>query len=114
MRKAPLVLVLALSLAVPLVGEKKGDFQTGKLINITSDERLVEGTSFRWAIFTVKVADVVYTARGERIRRRTGDIGRGLIVGDSVRVAINGTDLILLTPDGKELKTKITKRERPQ
>jgi hypothetical protein len=96
-----------------LIGAKQHAFQTGKLISIASDERVVEGTSYRWAIFTVQVADVIYTARGDRIRRRSGDIGQGLIVGDSVKVAIDGGDLILLKPDGKELKTKITKRERP-
>ena len=62
----------------------------------------------------MRVADVIYTARGDRIRRRTGDIGQGLIIGDSVKVAIDGGNLILLKPDGKELKTKITKRERSQ
>ena len=114
MYKAPLIIVLAVLLTSSLIGAKQHAFQTGKLMGIASDERVLEGTSYRWAIFTVQVADVIYTARGDRIRSRSGDIGQGLIVGDPVKVAIDGGDLILLKPDGKELKTKITKRERPQ
>jgi len=96
-----------------LCGTKR-DFQTGKLLSITVDERLIEGTSYRSAIFTVQIADLVYTARGGRIRRRSGDFGQGLIIGDAVQVAIDGGDLIFLKPDGKELKTKIIKRARAQ
>jgi hypothetical protein len=117
MRTIPPFLILIvsiLSLTAALAGGKKHDFLTGKLVNIAADERIDEGTSYRWAIFTVQVADVIYTARGDRIRRHTGDIGQGLIVGDAVKVAIDGGDLILLKPDGKELKAKITRRERAQ
>lgn len=32
-------------------------------------------TSLRWAGFTVQVDDIIYTARGQRMRRRTGDPG---------------------------------------
>jgi len=48
------------------------------------------------------------------MRRRTGDPGKGLIVGDPVKVAIDKDELILLNPDGKEMKMKITKRARAQ
>jgi hypothetical protein len=48
------------------------------------------------------------------MRRRTGDPGKGLIVGDPVKVAIDKHELILLNPDGKEMKMKITKRARAQ
>ena len=89
-------------------------FQAGKLINVTSDERLVDGTSYRWAIFTVQISDLVYTARGARLRRHSGDAAQGLIVGDPVQAAIAGAELILQKPDGKELKAKIIKRERAQ
>ena len=97
-----------------LLGATKRDYQTGKLLSVTTDERLVEGTTHRWAIFTVQIGDLVYTARGERIRRGTVDFAQGLIIGDAVQVAINGEDLIFLKPDGKELKSKIIKRERSQ
>jgi hypothetical protein len=100
--------------AVLLAGAAKHDFQTGKLMNIATDERLYEGTTIRWAVFTVKIAGVVYTARGERVRRHSGDPGQGLIVGDAIQVAIDGENLILLKPEGKELKVKITRRERAQ
>ena len=35
-----------------------------------------------------------------------------MIIGDPIKVAVDGGDLILLKPDGKELKVKIMKRER--
>jgi hypothetical protein len=110
--KILLVVALALTLATTFLGATKRDFQTGKLTSITADERLVEGTSYRRAIFIVQIGDLVITARGDRVRRRSGDIGQGLIVGDAVQVAIEGGDLIFLKPDGKELKTKIFKPER--
>jgi hypothetical protein len=106
-------LLPGVALMLMLAGAKH-DFQSGKLMNIATDERLYEGTTMRWAVFTVKVADMVYTARGERVRRHSGDPGQGLIVGDPVQVAIDGETLILLKPDGKELKAKITRRERAQ
>ncbi|HUA21320.1 MAG TPA: hypothetical protein VMB25_21385 [Bryobacteraceae bacterium] len=87
----------------------------GKLVNVNEDERLVEGTSYRWSVFTVQVGQLVYIARGGRARRGSGDLGKGLIVGDAVQVAFDGNDhLILLKPDGKELKIKIIKRTRAQ
>jgi hypothetical protein len=110
MRKVLLMVVLA----VALLGAAKHDFQMGQLAGISTDETLFEGTSYRRAIFTVQIGDLVITARGDRIRRRSGDIGQGLIVGDAVQVAIDGGDLIFLKPDGKEMKTKIIKRARAQ
>jgi hypothetical protein len=107
-------LVLALVLCTGVVSAAKHEFQTGKLLDIADDERLYSGTSLRWAVFTVQVDDVIYTARGQRMRRRSGDPGKGLIVGDPVKVAIDKEDLILLNPDGKEMKMKITKRARAQ
>jgi len=111
-RKILLMVALALVPATAFLGATKRAFQTGKLISITADERFVEGTSYRRAIFAVQIGDLVITARGGRIGRRSGDIGQGLIVGDAVQVAIDGGDLIFLKPDGKELRTKIVKRER--
>jgi hypothetical protein len=69
---------------------------------------------YKSAEFTVQVADTVYTARGARIMRWTKDVGQGLIVGDPVQVAIEGGNLIILKPDGKEMKTTIVKRTRTQ
>ncbi len=112
MRK--IVLMIALVLPGAIAGAANHDFQDGKLVNISDDQRLVEGTTQKWAIFIVQVNDIVYTARGPRIHRRSGDPGHGLIVGDPVKVAIEKDDLYLMEPDGKDLKAKITKRERAQ
>jgi hypothetical protein len=112
LRKALFSLVLISALVSLAWTEAKHDFQQGKLVNIASDERLVDGTTFRRAIYTVETGGVIYSARGERLRRRSGDPGHGLIIGDPVQVAIEGDSLILLRPDGKEMKTKIVKRER--
>jgi len=108
-----LLIALLLGIAVLLAGAKH-DFQTGRLINIDSEETIINGTSFRSAILKVELGGVVYSARGERIRRHSGDPGHGLIIGDPVQAAIDGETLILLKPDGKELKAKITRRERAQ
>jgi hypothetical protein len=109
------VLVIAVLASIAMSASAAAhEFHAGKLLNIADDEKLYEGTSYRWAIFTVQVDDIVYTARSERVRRHSGDPGHGLIVGDPVKVAIEKDDLILLKPDGKEMKMKITKRARAQ
>ncbi|MFY9855833.1 MAG: hypothetical protein WAK26_18340 [Terracidiphilus sp.] len=109
-----LVIFATITLAATLFAGQKHEFQTGKLLNVTTSERLVEGTSVLRAIFTVQIGDIIYTARGERVHHRSGDIGQGLIVGDTVKVTVDGDDLILLKPDGKDLKIKIVRRERAQ
>jgi hypothetical protein len=63
-RKVLLIIVIAFSFKAALCAAKR-EFQTGKLINIADDERPYEGTSIRWAIFSVQVDDIIYTARGE-------------------------------------------------
>lgn len=88
------------------------DFQTGKLLEIGSDERVIDGTEYKRAIYQVQIGDLIYFGRGERITRSTSDPGHGLIVGDPVKVAINGDKLILERPDGKCMTTTIIKRVR--
>ncbi len=106
-------LALVLTVATACFSRSAHDFQRGKLLDISTDERIELGTSERWPIFTVQIADVVYTARGGRChQRRSGDPGPGIIVGDPVRAAVEGEQLILLAPGDKELKTKIIKRTR--
>ena len=83
-----------------------------KLINVTTDERLDEGTSVRRAIFVVQVDGLIYTLRGDRVRAHAKDIGAGLIIGDPVQVEVKKDNVYLLKPDGKFLKTTIVKRER--
>jgi hypothetical protein len=53
---------IVLALAPFVTGATKHDFQTGKLINIDFEERLISGTSFRWAILPCKSA-VSYTVQ---------------------------------------------------
>jgi len=101
--------ITALALA-----SKPHEFQNGKLLEVGSDERLVEGTTVVHAIYQVQVADVVYFARGERVSRHGGDPAHGLVIGDQVQVAIDGDSLILKRPDGKEIKAKIVRRQRAE
>lgn len=114
MRKVLLTVALALTLATTVLGAAKRDFQTGKLLDVTTETKLVDGNSYRRAIFIVQIGDLVYTARGGRVHRRSGDVGQGLIIGDAVQVAIDGGGLIFLKLDGKELRTEIIKRARAQ
>jgi len=95
-RKALPMAALALTLGISVLGATKRDFQAGKLVSVTEDEGLSKGTSFRWAVFTIQVADLVYTARGGRVRRHSGDVGQGLIVGDAVQVALDGSEHLIL------------------
>jgi methionine aminopeptidase len=115
MKKWLLVVCLLATTVAAAYGEKKNhEYQTGKLINISTDERLIEGTTHRSAIFTIQIGDLVYTARGVHVRARGGDVGKGLIVGDPVQAFDDGDHLFVLLPDGKELKTKIIKKTRAQ
>jgi hypothetical protein len=126
MNKVPTTVALTLMLAaIVCLGAAKHDFQTGKLLDVTTDTKLVDGSSIRHAIFVVQVDDLIYTARGDRLGRvnaslitmaitHSGDNGQDLIVGDPVEVSLHGDDLIIRKPNGKELKTKIIKRARTQ
>jgi hydroxymethylpyrimidine/phosphomethylpyrimidine kinase len=86
--------------------------QDATLVNVTTSDRLIEGTSYTRAILVVKIDDVVYTLQGERVKRKTTDYAKGLIVGDPVIVSVEGKDVFLQRPDGKYLKTAVLKRER--
>jgi len=95
------------------IAAENHNFQTAKLLDIdtTVKERWAND---RYAQFTIQVGDLVYTARGARVKYSQGDLGQGLIVGDPVQVAIQGKDLLLVKPNGKEMKTTIMKRARAQ
>jgi len=59
-RKAPsAVLILAFA---TILSAAKNDFQTGKLISIDSEEKLLQGTSYRYVIISVEVGGVIYSA----------------------------------------------------
>lgn len=111
MRKCFLVLIL-FTLFCSHSFAAKHSFQAGKLLSVSTDERLYGGTSYRWAILKVQVGDLVYTLRGERLHAKTKDYADGLIVGDSVQVSVEDENTYLLRPDGKDMKTVILKRER--
>ena len=61
MRK--MLLMVALTITTTVLAATH-EFQTGKLASITADETLFEGTSYRRAIFTVQIGDLVITSRG--------------------------------------------------
>ncbi len=88
------------------------EFQTGKLVDITSDERVDKGTTHGYAVYQVQLGDIIYFGRGEKLPKHPGDAGHGLIVGDPVKAVVEGKDLIIQRPDGKEMKTRIFKRQR--
>jgi hypothetical protein len=111
MRIVTLAFLFALCIVQSAFGATH-NFQQGKLLDVTTDERLDEGTSFRRAIFTVQIGDIIYTLKGERVSPHKKDYSEGLIIGDSIQASVEGDDVILLKPNGKDLKTSILKRER--
>jgi hypothetical protein len=82
------------------------------LVDISSDERVDKGTTHGYTVYQVQIGDIVYFGRGEKLPKHPEDRGHGLIVGDPVQAAIEGGDLIIQRPDGKEVKTKVIKRQR--
>lgn len=114
MRKFSAFVLLAFCLGSSMAYARDHSFQTGKLVNVTIDERVASGESDRRAIFIVQLGDIVYTLRGDRVKSKTKDYAKGLIIGDPVQVSLKGEDVILMKPDGKNFKTTILKRERIQ
>jgi hypothetical protein len=117
MKQIRLVMLLACCVALVAIETVAGtphQFQSGKLLDVGSDQRLVEGTTIIHAVYQVQVGDLIYFARGERVRRHSDDPAHGLVVGDPVQVAIDGDNLILQRPDGKEIKAKIIRRQRAE
>ena len=113
--KRILPLAIFLGLAVCLGSARlwaAHEFKTGKLVDISSDERVDKGTTHGYTIYKVQLGDLVYFGRGDKLPKHPEDQGHGLIVGDPVQAAIDGKDMIIRRPDGKEIKTKIIKRER--
>lgn len=88
------------------------EFQTGKLVDVTSDDRVEKGTTHAYAIYEVQLGDIVYFARGEKLSKHPGDLGHGMIVGDPIQAVVEGKDLFIQRPDGKEMKAAIVKRKR--
>jgi hypothetical protein len=115
-RRAMLLTIACLALAscVLSFAREPHHFQNGQLLDVGSDERLFEGTTVIHAVYQVQIGELIYFARGERVRRYSGDPTHGLVVGDPVQVAIDGDNLILQRPDGKEIKAKVIRRQRAE
>jgi hypothetical protein len=110
-------ILFTIGLAIALASASQaanGDFQKGELLSVTSGKGLDNDATHHWAIFTVQVADVIFTGSGKRIHHQSDDYSEGLNPGDTVYIAINGSEMILRKPNGGELKTKIIKRAHAQ
>ena len=91
---------------------KDHTYQPGTFISVSTSDRLIDGTTHSRAVFTVQVDGVVYTVQAGHVNRHTKDISQGLIVGDPVQASVEGNNLFLRKPDGKDLKTDILTRAR--
>ncbi len=89
------------------------DFQTAKLVDVGYDDVMHSGSSQRHPIYKVKLGDVIYSAEGDKVKHNA-DPAHGLVVGDDVRVAIEGDRLYLRRADGKDIKANIVKRQRAE
>jgi hypothetical protein len=103
-------LIAVLAVTTPLYAKKV--FKQGTLVNITKEDMGGKKKTDMAALFLVRIDDIVYSGRGGKVDKKSGDMGQGLIVGDPVQAAVDGDNLYLKKPGGKEIKTKIVKRER--
>lgn len=115
------IFLVAFLLVSSFAFAKDHEWQDGKLVQADVRQEEVAGgmvgtsslsVPSTYAYFLVEVGEVVYTVRGERVGHNAGDIAKGLVVGDDVRVSIEGKKLYLLLPSGKGLSTDILTRER--
>ncbi len=108
-------LLLAFTLLAPMVAVAKDHtYVPAKLVDISSSERLNEGTTLRRAIYRVQLDGIVYTLEGNRIRRHGKNESSEFTVGDAIQVSLEGEHIFIKTPDGKDTKTTVVKRERIQ
>ncbi|HEY6345156.1 MAG TPA: hypothetical protein VIY49_26980 [Bryobacteraceae bacterium] len=117
------VLAAVLYMTLPAAvcgGGNNHEFERGRLIDITTTANRY---GYRFAVFVVQVGDLVYTGEGDRLGRvteslitfavtKSGYDGHDLIVGDPIDASIDVDHMVLRRPNGKELRTKIIKRER--
>jgi hypothetical protein len=64
--RVAIVIALIFGTTIVVCATKRA-FTTGKLLDIGASERVIDGTVYKSAEFTVQVADIIYTARGARI-----------------------------------------------
>jgi hypothetical protein len=112
MRLRFLAVLLAICAVLPVAYAKDKPFQQGRLLNVTADEQMVEGTTYRRAVFIVQVNDLIYTLQGDKIKPKAKDYAAGLIIGDPVQVRIDGNKVYLQTGKDKTIKLEVLKRER--
>jgi hypothetical protein len=113
MKRTTLFVVLALILAVtPLRAGEAAEYQTGKLIDLHR-ESTGAGAARAQGTFclAVEVTDMTYLVSHEAAWRWSYE-PTDFVVGDPVEVKIEGKDLYLKRPKGRDLKTYITRRER--
>lgn len=108
-RIAALVVLLTVSAFA-----KDHAYVPGKMLDVSSSERLFQGTSIRNAVYTVQLGDIVYTLRGGHISKHGSNESSIFTVGDPVQVSVEGDAMFVLKPDGKVMKAEIEKKERKQ
>ena len=111
-RSLLLAIAMTLSPAVPLFASHPHDFQTGTLVDIKKDEQLIDGTTVSRTVFEVQVGNLIYEAQSRHTVRASAKFAEHVVVGDPIKVAIEGDEMILLDNSGNELKMKITRQER--
>lgn len=88
------------------------NFQSGKSLDVSEETRTTGQITRTLAVLVVQIGDIVYTLDGGRVHQHSKDFAKGLIVGDAMQASVEGEKVILLAPDGKDLKTEILKRTR--
>lgn len=99
-----LVLISTIALAA--------DFQQAKLLDVISHKQanpVVPVAVYDMVTITVAINGMSYTATYYASKHlRSAD----LIVGDFIPAKLDNTELLIKLPDGKEIKSKIVRRER--
>jgi hypothetical protein len=90
------------------------NFQPGRLLDVSTETRSNGEATRTLAVFTVQVGDIIYTLDGGRVHHQAKDYAKGLIVGDTVQASVEGENVILLGPNGKDIKTSVLKRTRAE
>ena len=67
MRKV-LLIAWPLALTTLVFAAAKQEFKTGKLLDVTTETKLVDGSSYRWAVFVVQIDD--FNTFGEAMMRK--------------------------------------------
>jgi len=114
MRRLVILATIMLGLGASPAFAGSHTFQSGKLLDVSTDTRSNAQTTRTLAVFTVQIGDIVYTLDGGLVSLHAKDYARGFIVGDPIQASVEGDHVILLRPDGKNLKTTILKRTRAE